>query len=191
MNFKVFIAGVSIAIAAASAAHAADDFLIQLDDTAPSGVVVGNTYQNGVLIQSVPFSGDGIVSPYGLWNGATLNATFDNQFNYYDPDGTTLSDTIEVYGTAGDTFFNIVFKSSDFGGGISALADGGHFIEDGTFQPAVYPGTVSNGDFYNIQMASFDSHDGGVPEPATWAMMLMGFFGLGATLRRRQGLVAA
>jgi hypothetical protein len=30
------------------------------------------------------------------------------------------------------------------------------------------------------------SASGGVPEPATWAMMLLGFFGLGATLRARR-----
>jgi hypothetical protein len=29
-----------------------------------------------------------------------------------------------------------------------------------------------------------------VPEPATWAMMLMGFFGLGAALRRRRAAIA-
>nr|MEA2798426.1 hypothetical protein [Phenylobacterium sp.] len=32
---------------------------------------------------------------------------------------------------------------------------------------------------------------GGVPEPATWALMLTGFFGAGAALRRRQKLTAA
>jgi hypothetical protein len=51
-----------------------------------------------------------------------------------------------------------------------------------------------------------DSHDGssflaiggtlgtptepGIPEPASWAMMLVGFFGLGSMLRRRRGLAA-
>jgi len=30
----------------------------------------------------------------------------------------------------------------------------------------------------------------GVPEPATWAMMIMGFMGVGAAVRRRGGKVA-
>jgi hypothetical protein len=30
----------------------------------------------------------------------------------------------------------------------------------------------------------------GIPEPASWAMMLVGFFGLGSMLRRRRGLAA-
>jgi hypothetical protein len=33
--------------------------------------------------------------------------------------------------------------------------------------------------------------NGGVPEPATWAMMLMGFFGLGAMMRRRRDATIA
>lgn len=31
---------------------------------------------------------------------------------------------------------------------------------------------------------------GGVPEPSTWAMMILGFFGMGASVRRRRRMVA-
>ncbi|HEV7384044.1 MAG TPA: PEPxxWA-CTERM sorting domain-containing protein [Phenylobacterium sp.] len=35
------------------------------------------------------------------------------------------------------------------------------------------------------------SFGGGVPEPATWALVFSGFFGLGAAMRRRRQVVAA
>ena len=53
------------------------------------------------------------------------------------------------------------------------------------------PRVSVNGDWYyevhfNPQSLNF------VPEPATWALMIMGFAGVGAALRnRRKGLVAA
>jgi len=36
-----------------------------------------------------------------------------------------------------------------------------------------------------------DTHGGGVPEPATWALMLLGLGALGSTLRRRKAALAA
>jgi hypothetical protein len=168
----------------AGVAQAADSYLIQLDDASVEGQITGNTYKNGTLIQSVVFAGEHLFSSYSLWSGATLGTSFDNQFNYYDLDGVTLSDTVHVYGTAGDGFFWIDFRSDPELAG--PLPDGGHFIEDGSFQPAVYPGTVSNGDYYNLQIAS---DVGDVPEPAAWALMLIGFGGMGTMLRaRRKGV---
>lgn len=42
-----------------------------------------------------------------------------------------------------------------------------------------------------VDVAHWDNlATGGVPEPTTWAMMLIGFGGLGAVLRRRRGQVA-
>jgi hypothetical protein len=46
------------------------------------------------------------------------------------------------------------------------------------------PQVASGSGTFNITGA------GGVPEPATWAMMLVGFGGLGAVLRQRRGRVA-
>jgi hypothetical protein len=54
-----------------------------------------------------------------------------------------------------------------------------------------------NGTGYAFGLISDDGHQaqitGGVPEPATWAMMLSGFFGLGAAVRlgRRQRAITA
>ncbi|HKP79047.1 MAG TPA: PEPxxWA-CTERM sorting domain-containing protein [Phenylobacterium sp.] len=42
--------------------------------------------------------------------------------------------------------------------------------------------------FHAIKQASFEAVTSVVPEPATWAMMLVGFFGVGALARRKQSL---
>ncbi|MBW8813184.1 MAG: PEP-CTERM sorting domain-containing protein [Caulobacterales bacterium] len=49
---------------------------------------------------------------------------------------------------------------------------------------------AENGDYPSLGANSAILGVGGVPEPATWAMMLMGFFGLGAMVRRRRALAA-
>lgn len=165
-------------------AQAADNYLIQLDDTLSNDTIVGNTYKNGPnLIQSVVFPNDMINAPYVLWSGATLIATFDNQFNFYETDGVTLSDTVEISGTAGDNFFQVVFLSDP--NTMGPLPNGGVNIETGMFQQAVLSGIVSNGDFYDLQIAS-DINE--VPEPATWAMMLLGAGLVGLVARRRAAL---
>ncbi len=40
--------------------------------------------------------------------------------------------------------------------------------------------------FANITIGSITPGNGGIPEPATWAMMIIGFTGVGAALRRRR-----
>ena len=155
MKLAAMLTGASLALLLSTAAQAADNFLVQLDDTLPGGQIAGNTYQNGVLIQSVTFSGDVLQSPYGLWNGATLIDSFDNQFNFYDPGSSELSDTAEVSGNAGDTFFSISFLSFVEGGpALTPLVNGGNYIENGQWQDIVNAGVVSNGDFYQVQMLS-------------------------------------
>ena len=184
MKLKALLGAFAAASVAALAlgavsAHAADNYLIQLDDRSSNDTVVGNTYKNGALIQSVTFPDDTINSPYGLWSGATLNASFDNQFNFYEPGSTSvLSDTSEISGNQGDNFITFNFLSDqEHGRPLIALPNGLNFVENGKFQDIVFPGVVSNGDFYTIQMAS------DVPEPAAWALMLLGVGAVGFGLR--------
>ena len=98
----------------------------------------------------------------------------------------------------------LVFKFTDDAGTIYNLASGpvtslttpGVFFtqtggfnlaSNGTLQVALFDstGAASGNDFAvdNIRVAF-------VPEPMTWALMIMGFAGVGATLRRRRGAVA-
>ena len=146
-----------MAILAATSAQAANNYLVQLEDTEVNGTVTGNTYQNGTLIQSVAFCCETINQDYGLWDGAKLTTTFSNQYNFWEQtkDGSlVLSDTSELSGVAGNTFFHINFRSDGGPVPLEAYANGINLVEDGNWQDIVLAGTVSNGDFYAAQMRS-------------------------------------
>lgn len=188
MKISTLLTAASMAILLAPTAQAAN-YLIQLDDL-ETGTVVGNTYKDGNLIQSVPFCCESLVSPYGLWDGATLSADFVNQFNFYEVGTHVLSDTSELSGNAGDNFFTITFNSDGGATPLVAYANGINMEETGNWQDIVFSGSVSNGDFYSAQMRS--AIESPVPEPTTWALMLAGLGGVGAALRsRRRATVAA
>lgn len=63
-----------------------------------------------------------------------------------------------------------------------------------TFTQAPVDGGAFN--FYSLDNVSYrqatqlDSPGGGVPEPASWALMVLGFGGLGGVLRQRRRLIA-
>ncbi|MBS0362344.1 MAG: PEPxxWA-CTERM sorting domain-containing protein [Proteobacteria bacterium] len=115
---------------------------------------------------------------------------------------------LTFHGSAGDTFvynlvegdnvrdhattaFNIsapnVFGTHDFGDGdrldaqqiILPVAFGAETLTSVTF-------TAVDGGNGNPFLAALTTSSGAVPEPATWALMLAGFGGLGALLRRRR-----
>ena len=72
-----------------------------------------------------------------------------------------------------------------FPGGSST---GFHYFANGAFStPGVYGAMLLSTDASRLTVTLVRD---GVPEPATWAMMLAGFFGLGGVLRRRRALSA-
>lgn len=56
----------------------------------------------------------------------------------------------------------------------------------GTAYSVGFGGTVNQIGFDNITIGSATASVGAVPEPGTWAMMLIGFGGIGVALRRRR-----
>ena len=110
----------------------ADLFLFQWLDDEPA--LTGNTYQNGVLIQSVVVGDESYSDGYGLWNGATLLNDVNVNVNIYETDGVTLSDTWQLTGTAGAGFLNIPFNSDVDGSSLTPLPNAISLIETGAFK---------------------------------------------------------
>jgi hypothetical protein len=190
MKAKALFAGIAIALAS-TVAHAANTYVLTLDDT-NENQIVGKLYTNDVQTDTMNFPAENATVSFFLKNHQTLPANLDNQFNFYEPGITplVLSDTAEISGIGGEFSVLITFLSDD-SSPLSPLPNGGVNFETGLFQN-IAQFTTSNGDSYTFQIAS-DAVEA-IPEPATWAMMLLGLAGLGAamrTTRRKSGAALA
>jgi hypothetical protein len=112
--------------------------------------------------------------------------------------------------TAGDQAVLTVFKAGTMVGQTILMLTGPNDVMDQTigFQfaqfdswsfaytnatgaPSTGGGGANVGLIEVIDNITYDTLATGVPEPATWGMMILGFGGVGATLRQRRRLVAA
>jgi hypothetical protein len=124
---------------------------------------------DGVLQMNYHVTGSG--DAFGLqgwtigFNGPSFGGPAPNQFD--DP---TQSGVFQGFLTAGQTYtIYLVGNTNIAGTGTQSFAGS----MDGTFDWQI------------------TERDAGVPEPATWALMLVGFGGMGAALRRRRRLSPA
>lgn len=164
-----------------TAVHAQNTFLVQADDLTDTLAI--NTYENGTLIQNAVIGGESYPFYYGLaWDpNSYLTADTNVAANIVEPGG-ALSDTWNLYGAAGDGIISIPFNSDVEGGSaLTPLANAVTIHENGQWQ-TVAQFTLTNGDAYTWQFRS----DAGVPEPASWALALVGLGGLGAAMRSRR-----
>lgn len=108
---------------------------------------------------------------------------------------------ISLYWGSIDTYNSIEFYNgatlvgSLTGGDVAPLqGDGGQFDFQSNRLVTLY---LSNGTFDSVRLLSssnsfeFDNISSGVPEPSTWAMMLIGFAGLGYLSRRKSNTALA
>ncbi|MBW8813203.1 MAG: PEPxxWA-CTERM sorting domain-containing protein [Caulobacterales bacterium] len=175
--------------------------------TAGQVIANGGTFDGATYTTSGGAALDGtiITNQFNSFSGVSLGgyqAGGAAQF-FFGGDGVTVTFAAPVYAVG--VFFNVNANSGDFvvtAAGGTATAGSGVY-DTSTF---VFAGLVSDTSFTS---ATFYSSDGGThtasynipeiitapagaaPEPATWAMMLMGFGGLGGMLRRRRAFAGA
>jgi choice-of-anchor C domain-containing protein len=155
--------------------------------TSGSVDVIGNYWQ-------APATGGGSVDLSGNAAGAiqqSFNAaagTYSLQFYLSgNPDGspTTKQITVSVGGTTHDFFYTL--------GGTNSKSNMNYILESLAFHSAGGSNLLT---FTSDTDSAFGGVIGGVnvsaiPEPATWAMLLLGFGGIGWSLRRRQSAAMA
>ena len=185
MNKAAYLSLSIIAMIGASSMARADNYLFQIDAISPNLIEL-SYYKNGGLLRRDDYpQANAVASGFVLQSNATLPFTFDNQFNYYGPHGKFLYDTIHTSGAAGDRLIYFDFSGPAYASISGPLPNGGHYDWNAGWLPAVIAGRVSNNDFYDIQIRSYDRSAIAVPEPSSWAMLMAGFGVVGAVARRR------
>ncbi len=129
-------------------------------------------------------------------NNAILDVTngFDTGFSFFYTSATAAS--VNVYsglGATGSLLATINLLAQATGNGCSGDPSGSDFCNfspigvsfAGIAKSIDFGGTANKTGFDNITFGS-ETPGGAVPEPATWAMMLLGMGLVGASMRRRQ-----
>ena len=157
------------------------------------------TIAASALLASAPVSAAELLFEYDSGDGAEITFVIDQEptpfdFGVYSFD---IQNVSIIGDLAGD--FTIVFFT-DFGLGGFSIPDVQEFVSDQLFSgstsdPTFLTGTFCssfsvdcNGPSLTISEVSVNA---AVPEPATWAMLLLGMFGIAAAMRRRPAIRAA
>lgn len=161
--------------------------------SAAATIAIASPVAAAITITDYQFS---VVNSGGVGNQTgSFTLQYDDVSNYYE--------LLEIDYSIGDyiyTLENTGAVSLGDGFGIGGILNGeGNlfgFSEDFrlTYSPTAGPNLVFATSNTTLQMVSppelrfsvVEPMNGAVPEPATWAMMLLGFFGIGAIVRRRK-----
>lgn len=120
---------------------------------------------------------NGTATP-GVWNITDFSASFYR----YTGGAVTTNNGAQVNDTIAGWAASSYFSDAAFVSGISVGSGSGYGAGYHAFADNVQYGTASGTTTYNFEAAA------AVPEPATWAMMIIGFVGVGASLRSRRRL---
>ena len=123
----------------------------------------------------------------GFGGSTTFSSAVNLYFNIYEPDGLTLSDTLQVNAAAGSNSITSTFQSDVDGVPLTPLAGATSIVEDGTVQTAtsVALGGSFLGDEYVVRFQS-DINESAVPEPRLIALLSLAALGMVFAARRRK-----
>jgi hypothetical protein len=171
------------------------DYTFALSAGAQPAASVEIDYEGGAY-SNVPF-----ITNFSALQGLNASKSFTVDLNTYVPGSVATGSSIffSISNSSGTVFstgaLSDTTTSITIPGG--TLAAGGAFTFDLLFDNRIGGTAEVNGlpvtltQFYDTHTdGTFTTAAGTVPEPSTWAMLLVGFVGLGAMIRRRASILA-
>lgn len=129
---------------------------------------------------------------YGAYGGYSETLTFSSAINSFSADFARSNGSVDGVITL-DAFNGATLVASDTGtfGDLSVWMT--LTLNGASFDSVTWSGTGSGFHPYGVDNVVFGDAPAGVPEPAAWGLMLMGFGGLGAMMRsaRRKQVTTA
>lgn len=185
----VALAGLSLAAGAAKADLFDFTFVSTISDANTPGIVDGDQVTVHLFADNGGSSDLSQVWNYADLQGFTLAAgTYSATYSKIFPVPTTGNFSTDALGNVTSAqFFGTDFSSNN-------VDNFGSWTADTVFGNAQFNDFLGNANnitgntFTDTSEWTVAAAGAAVPEPATWAMMLVGFMGLGAALRARKGL---
>ena len=190
-------------VSQSSAAQSFDSGAIRIRNTGATAITISNF--------SVTMNGGG-GQVYSLWNSLTIGSGQDGIFtqtgsyNFDSSDNSTsgpaggitgsdpgsngiggCSSTAATQAAAGITAYcagRQPIVSFNENGSLFTLSDKGHILDTGNYDFVNYSPDGNESINWNL-IGTGASRGGTVPEPSTWAMLLLGFAGIGVAARRK------
>jgi hypothetical protein len=194
MHRKVFLAGAAAIVAVAASANATvTTYTDEAAFDAALGAVTTEDFSSTTLVPGLSFVSDAGTVSGGVFNDRVVNGGDQTDFLFAGGAYGVGGDFDETPGGFGQ---GLALSIKDGGGNVTSVTQldgysGGFFglISTTSFTTLEIRGGVTPGsaETYTLDNLQFG---GAVPEPASWALMLVGFGGLGLALRGRKASAA-
>ena len=197
---NILISAATVALLAAAPAFAASNVIptstSSITSTGGDGVLRDSTWSAGSAPSDINTITDGVFAPEGQqWNNGSF---WWDEATMQGPLYVTLQlaqsftfDHLILQGDDNDDYHVEYWNGSSWQTAFDANATGGWGLttrDSGALTPFttdLFRLFATGGDKY-YAISEFQAFGAAVPEPASWALMILGFGAIGATLRRRR-----